>query len=253
MLANYHTHTIRCHHAQGSEREYIEKAISEGFKILGFSDHVPLPFKSPIRMDMDEIEDYVGTLLKLKEEYKDRIDILIGYEVEYTTAYFEKMYNEITKYHLDYLIQGQHFVPDEIHGYYCGEPTSDESRLRRYVDFTIEGMKTGIFTYLAHPDLINFKGDDVTYLRHMERLIAAAIDLDIPLEVNMYGFDDRRNYPYDVFFKTASKMGAKFVVGCDAHRPGLVVQPENLEGFSGFLKNNDIKITDNVISLVAPV
>ena len=39
MNANYHTHTVRCHHAIGSEREYIEKAISRGFKKLGFSDH----------------------------------------------------------------------------------------------------------------------------------------------------------------------------------------------------------------------
>ena len=42
MLANYHTHTARCHHASGSEREYIEAAIAGGMKILGFSDHAPL-------------------------------------------------------------------------------------------------------------------------------------------------------------------------------------------------------------------
>ena len=41
ILANYHTHTIRCKHAVGTEREYIEAAISERFKILGFSDHTP--------------------------------------------------------------------------------------------------------------------------------------------------------------------------------------------------------------------
>ena len=27
MRANYHTHTKRCHHAYGTEREYVEKAI----------------------------------------------------------------------------------------------------------------------------------------------------------------------------------------------------------------------------------
>ena len=44
MLANYHTHTVRCKHAVGSEREYIEAAIANGFKILGFSDHTPWPY-----------------------------------------------------------------------------------------------------------------------------------------------------------------------------------------------------------------
>ena len=45
LTANYHTHTYRCQHAGGTEREYIEKAIEVGIKKLGFSDHVPCPFK----------------------------------------------------------------------------------------------------------------------------------------------------------------------------------------------------------------
>ena len=27
MIANYHTHTARCGHAHGAEREYVETAI----------------------------------------------------------------------------------------------------------------------------------------------------------------------------------------------------------------------------------
>ena len=30
LKANYHTHTYRCQHAYGSEREYIEAAIRMG-------------------------------------------------------------------------------------------------------------------------------------------------------------------------------------------------------------------------------
>lgn len=44
MIANYHTHTWRCRHADGTEREYVERAIEGGLKILGFSDHSPYPF-----------------------------------------------------------------------------------------------------------------------------------------------------------------------------------------------------------------
>ena len=88
MLANYHTHTVRCKHAHGTEREYIEAAIENGFKILGFSDHTPQPYPpeyvSNIRMDMNEVENYTDTLVKLRDEYKNDIQIYIGYEVEYT-------------------------------------------------------------------------------------------------------------------------------------------------------------------------
>ena len=82
--ANYHTHTTRCKHAWGTEREYIENAIKAGYEVLGFSDHAPYLFDdktyvSRVKMDMEQLEDYVMTIDKLKEEYKTAI-YLIDYE-----------------------------------------------------------------------------------------------------------------------------------------------------------------------------
>ena len=37
MNYNYHTHTFRCHHATGTEREYIEEAIK---KVSGRYDKI---------------------------------------------------------------------------------------------------------------------------------------------------------------------------------------------------------------------
>ena len=74
MIANYHTHTWRCRHADGTEREYVERAIEGGLKILGFSDHSPYPFPegydSGMRMRLDQGEGYVDTVLALKKEYE---------------------------------------------------------------------------------------------------------------------------------------------------------------------------------------
>lgn len=253
MLANYHTHTVRCKHAEGTEREYIEAAISEGFKILGFSDHTPQPypegFKSGIRMDMSELGDYTDTLVRLRDEYHNDIQILIGYEVEYTRKYFEPLLKKLKNYPLDYIIQGQHFVEDEVDGFYVGSKTDSEERLKAYVDFTIEGMKTGLFTYLAHPDLINYTGPDDIYCRHMRKLIEASIDLKLPLEINVYGFVDGRWYPCDRFFKLASEYKPRFIIGCDAHTPKIVRQPEHIEGFTEFLGKHGIDYGDNTVNL----
>ena len=61
--ANYHTHTPRCMHAVGSEREYLEHAIKGGIQTLGFSDHSPMPytdgFVSGIRMTMQQMPEYI--------------------------------------------------------------------------------------------------------------------------------------------------------------------------------------------------
>jgi len=253
MLANYHTHTTRCKHAVGTEREYIEAAIRQGYKILGFSDHTPQPypedFHSSIRMKMSELENYTSTLLKLREEYKSQIEILIGYEVEYTEKYFEPLLQELRKYPLDYIIQGQHFIPDEVFGFYAGSPTTSEDRLSAYVDMTIEGMRTGLFTYLAHPDLIDFRGRDDVYIEHMTRLVDEAVKLSIPLEVNVYGFTDGRNYPKDLFFDLATSRGADFVIGLDAHTPKLIIQPEKNRGLRKFFARHGIEPGDNIIEL----
>ena len=73
MRVNYHSHTVRCHHAEGTMREYVEKAIEAGYERFGFSDHTPYPFDngyvSSIRMLPEELEGYVKETLDLKAEY----------------------------------------------------------------------------------------------------------------------------------------------------------------------------------------
>lgn len=254
MLANYHTHTVRCKHAKGTEREYIEAAIKEGFKTLGFSDHTPQPypkgFTSGIRMDMDQIGDYTESLVKLRDEYKDQIQILIGYEVEYTLKFFDTLLKELRQYPLDYIIQGQHFVKDEVEGIYVGRPNESEEKLKEYVDFTIEGMKTGLFTYLAHPDLFNFAGPDDIYQKHMRRIFETSLDLNIPLEVNFLGFIEGRHYPSKRFFELTKEYNPHIVLGCDAHAPEQLKQAEHVLGMSEFLKECNIEVTnDNIVTI----
>ena len=93
LKANYHTHTYRCQHAYGSEREYIEAAIRMGIAELGFSDHVPCPFKdgyvSGIRMTMEQAPEYVYAIRKLGKEYASDIKLYVGFEAEYIPEFFK--------------------------------------------------------------------------------------------------------------------------------------------------------------------
>ena len=93
ILANYHTHTARCQHAQGAEEEYIQAALQAGYRILGFSDHTPWDFDSGYdsycRMRLYELPDYIQTLQALREKYAGRIRILIGLEAEYFPGHMD--------------------------------------------------------------------------------------------------------------------------------------------------------------------
>ncbi len=251
---NFHTHTPRCGHAVGSEREYIESAIEHGFKKLGFSDHTPQPFDngfvSSIRMDMSQLDGYVGILEELREEYKDRIELHIGLEAEYYPKYFNRLLEEIKDRGIEYLILGQHFTWDEENGFYAGNRTDREDDLASYVDETIEALDTGKFLYLAHPDLINYTGDEKTYIRHMSRLCEYARDHEILLEINALGHETGRWYPRKDFFSLASSMGCQFVYGCDAHDPHMVLKPEEVHGLDGFLKETGVTFEDLTVTAV---
>ena len=91
MKTNYHTHTTRCHHATGSDEEFVLSAIKGGYQELGFSDHTPWKYHtdyiSDIRMLPEELAEYVERIRSLQEKYKNQISIKIGLECEYFPEY----------------------------------------------------------------------------------------------------------------------------------------------------------------------
>lgn len=232
MNYNYHTHTKRCQHAYGEDREYVESAIKAGIKKLGFSDHVPYPFPngfvSRIRMRTDEVENYVTSIRSLQKEYEKDIQIFVGFEAEYFKEHWNDLCHLLAPYDIDYLILGQHFCHSETTDPYTGAPTANEKDLKEYVDVVIEAINTGCFSYIAHPDLINFTGNDDIYRKHMTRLCLEAKKLHLPLEINFAGYLSRRHYPGDRFFTLASSLGNTFVLGRDAHSPDAFFDNETL-------------------------
>ena len=84
MKTNYHTHTTRCHHALGSDEDYVLSAIKGGYEELGFSDHTPWKYRSsfvsPIRMTTNELPEYVESIHSLADKYEDQIKIRLGLE-----------------------------------------------------------------------------------------------------------------------------------------------------------------------------
>jgi histidinol-phosphatase (PHP family) len=167
-------------------------------------------------------------------------------ECEYYPSFFEETVRHLREAGIEYMIQGQHWVGDEENEPYCGRATDDETVLERFVDQSIEGMKTGLFTYLAHPDLIYYVGDDASYLGHMERLCKAAKELDMPLELNLLGFRARRNYPDARFWKLAGEAGCKVLLGCDAHMPQDFLDTSAIEKAMELVRQYNLTLLETV-------
>lgn len=226
ITANYHTHSALCGHAWGTHREYIQVAVDAGLETLGFSDHSPWVYepgyRSGSRMTVEQASHYVKELRELAEEFKDRIRILVGFEAEYFPRHYPEHIEMCKTLGIDYLIMGQHSIGEEEEGIVAGAPTKDPGRLRCYVDQVIEGIHTGRYAYLAHPDMMNFIGDPDLYREEMLRLCLAAKAQGMPVEINLLGIRDHRHYPNRPFLEVCALAGSTMVLGCDAHDPASV-------------------------------
>ena len=234
----YHTHTKRCGHATGEDEEYVLAAIRNGIKVLGFSDHVMLPGRSQprIRGEYEQFEDYVNSINALKEKYKGQIEIHLGFEAEYYHDELDYYRDLLSSGKIEYLILGQHCFYDKqgFHWYYS--EVNPIGYVKRYLMDAIDGLRSGLFSYMCHPDLFSHwygDPDNPEIAPLFEELCLTAKEMDIPLEINMgpsrymgkpnLPKADRAhsqpNYPYPPFWKYAEKVGNKAIIGVDAHAP----------------------------------
>lgn len=257
-LANYHTHTSLCHHATGTEEEYIKVAIENGFSVLGFSDHSPFPTKAAylndFRMSCAELPQYVKTISALKEKYADQIKLFIGFEAEYFPEYFDWLDEQMALYHIDYLGFGNHFDPARGEDGYFGA-VSDSVHFAAYETTSIKAMESKRFAFFAHPDLyLNaYPVFDKACEHTAHVLCEAAAACGFPLEYNLLGADRRGSafsyglgYTRQEFWDIAAKYQVKAIVGCDAHTPEQLNHGSRIILLKEELRNKGIEVIDRL-------
>ncbi len=102
ILSNCHTHTVFCD-GKNTAEEMVQKAISLGFKSLGFSVHSPMKIKNDYALSPERVDEYINLILSLKEKYKDKIEIYNGIELD-------SNYCEIDLSRFDYIIGSTHHL-----------------------------------------------------------------------------------------------------------------------------------------------
>mgnify|MGYP002693388783 FL=1 len=189
---------------------------------------------------------YVYAIRELGKEYASDIKLYVGFEAEYIPEFFKEQKAMFDRLGCDYMIMGQHFMKSEQTGPYTGTPTDDESRIREYVDTVIEGMKTGMYSYLAHPDLINYQGLDSVYEWEMTRMCKALKELNIPLEINMLGISAGKHYPTERFWCIPHDIGNKVILGLDAHTVDNICDVESYEKALDIVRKYDLNLIDRI-------
>lgn len=258
----YHTHTKRCGHAFGEDEEYVLAAIKYGIKRLGFSDHVFLKgYSQPgIRGDYKDFQDYVSSILFLKEKYKDQIEIHLGFEAEYYPE-MEGYYKELLNQGIEYFILGQHcelvdgrlkWYPDFMHDGCSVEEV--HAGVERYIQSVKSAFKTGLFSYIAHPDhcIRPLSLNDPMFDTYCHELLRTCEEYDIPIEINlgMMRFpnynEEEHFYPNARFFELSKQYHLRYVMGIDAHKPEDFDEEKVQKGFD-FINRHHLPLDKNYV------
>lgn len=240
---NYHSHTYRCGHADFDmmDYEYVEEYIKMGFKKIAFTDHCPeknkIDKRINMRMEYEQKDEYLSSINKLKERYADKIDIQVGYEVEYLPGEEENL--KELKDESDIIILGQHFVYDDNNELRIVHRTGFNDRdLIEYAKYLEKAMELELVDIIGHPDIYMLKRDS---FGELEKRVAIMIceacqKYRIPLEINLnsiYYKVFRGNkiskenlklvkYPCREFWKVVANYDIKVLYGIDTHHRGQI-------------------------------
>ena len=110
MRVDLHNHTLLCNHATGTVNEYIQRAIELGIDEYGFACHAPMNYDLKYRMNINQKTIYEKWINEAKEYYKNKIKILLAYEVDYLDGY---ILDEVINSKVDYLIGSVHFLKNK--------------------------------------------------------------------------------------------------------------------------------------------
>lgn len=258
---NYHTHTFRCGHAGNfKDEEYVLAAINNGFGTLGFSDHIMLPgiSQESIRGDYALLDDYINSVNSLKETYKNKIKIHLGFEAEALPEFYDYYKELLSTKKIEYLILGNHsyFENNTLISYFM-DTNKLHDDLEKYTKLLIDAMATGLFKYVAHPDLFMkyFNVWDEHLIEVTNRICDASLKYNLPLEINLaccfdrvpnIGIKEVFKYPYIEFWKIVESKGCKVIIGVDAHKPTRFDRTQEVLDYTLNSLNLNLNIIDEI-------
>ncbi len=233
LRSNLHTHTSFCDGA-AAPVEYINNALSLGFTALGFSGHSHTPFDSEYCLPANYAK-YQEEILRLKEQFEDKIYIALGLERD--------IHSVVDKFEYDYVIGSTHYILKN--GKYISVDRSNEyfvnvikeiyggnalNFAKDYYATQADVIKKTKGNIVGHFDLIRkynynnkyFDENNREYINAaLEALEAVCEDADI-FEINSGAAARGANpvpYPAPFLLRCLKEKGKYIIISSDAHKP----------------------------------
>lgn len=255
-----HVHSELCPHGSGDRSALmVEKAIELHLEKICFTEHAPLPVEfakdylgdakalDTAALNVNQVESYLALGLELQREYGHKIDISLGFEVDYLPGYesytrtFLDQYGPVT----GDSILSVHFMEGMAGGFWCLDYSEEEFQnafgpwlktpgelYARYFELLARAVKTDFGPYspkrIGHLDLIK-KYQKHFHFPHDLDETSKGLVMDIlktlkaqgrELDYNLAGLrkeNCQAPYPSAYIQGMAYTVGVPYVLGSDAH------------------------------------
>lgn len=247
LKTNYHTHYSICD-GKGEAEDYVVSALEKGFTALGFSSHAPVPFENPTNMDREDLPKYLKTIQDLKIQYKGKIEIYLGLEIDHIHEHPEPQKELAALPELDYTIGSFHCMYSPVRSIYREIDSTPEifqdileqdfsgnirQFVERYYQYLAELLETLHPTILGHFDLIKKNNPENRYFKESEPWYRSAVLGVFPyirkhepiVEVNTGGIargKTKEVYPSPWILYELRKEDVPIMINTDAHSPDLL-------------------------------
>lgn len=240
-------HTNYCPHGTPHlMEEYVLEALNKGLKRVTFTEHAPLVMLDPTpekdsAMNKKDVRPYLEEGERLKEKYKDKIEVNTGFEVDFIEGKEHETLAFLNRYKdtVAHSILSVHFLKLAEDDYFCIDYSKEAfiakaraigfDELYRLYEQALHLALTLPFGNLTpktigHITLINkFNGayafeDPIKW----KEVLEAAKRNGYKLDYNFAGLDKLdygRTYPPEELVEEARKMNIVLSTGSDAHHP----------------------------------
>jgi histidinol-phosphatase (PHP family) len=204
------------------------EAIAQKIDVFGFSDHAPLRWDEGYRMSADEMDAYESEFFALKDKYKGKIVLLLGYEADYLPS---KAIDAVFERKVDYLIGSAHFIdlwsfdnPESVFDGFGADEFNKrglDETWRAYFAAIADMAASGLFDIVGHFDLIKIFGHyrEKKPDEAVENALAAIAKAGMAIEINFSGWRKpvKEQYPSAEILKLAYALKIPITFGSDAH------------------------------------
>lgn len=232
-------HTPLCGHAREEPVEFVAAAHEQGISLITFTCHTPISEEgfrqAGIRMHENQLPTYFA-MVDEAHAFGETVgvEVRVGIEAEIFP-------DEEHMADMDRILRGQpfDFVLGSLHHQLpiyrervaAQGLTDDTEIVRRYFLEMADGIRSGRYHSIAHPDVIRIYGtvdrfEPEELVDAFAPVIDAAVETDTCLEVNTSGLIKGvyQVHPDPLFLRLACERGVKLTMGSDAHTPSQVGQ-----------------------------